>query len=717
MLDQIYNDAVTTQMALQHCGPNADSTLGIAINMDGDLNSVQQHVRVWNDGECLAGFDDENMLLNVSLSISHDSPLSEAHRQHKANTCDYIQVHLGDSCGVLVDKCGITAQELEKYNPDPNFCSTLADGQYICCSPGDLPDFSPKPYPNGTCHTYMVQSGDYCAKLASENSIKVQDIESFNDETWGWMGCNNLQASQTICLSKGKAPFPAPVPNAVCGPQVPGTKQPEDDDPLLWGSLNPCPLNACCNVWGQCGITPEFCTRTDSPTGNPGTAKPGTNGCIDSCGVKIINDAEPPDTYASIGYFLGTNIERQCLTMDAWFIHTSDFSHIQFGFGDISSDFSISVTEAKQQFEYFKTMKGVKKIISFGGWDFSTSPSTYQIFRDGVKEANRDTFARNVVDFVVANDLDGVDFDWEYPGAPDIEGIPAGSDDEGDNYAAFLSVVRSKMPAGKSVSIAAPASFWYLQAFPIKKIVEIVDYIVFMTYDLHGQWDYGKQYVHPGCPAGDCLRSHVNSTETEYALAMITKAGAPTKKLMVGVSSYGRSFEMTTPGCTGPMCTYTEGGAAEGRCTATSGYLANAEINEIIEKDSSATVWYDEDSDSDYMVYDGTQWVAYMTDDTKDKRKNAYKGLNMGGTTDWSIDLMSFVPGYNPGPGVFLPLPDDTSIDEFCEKPNPDNTNAADASSLRNVSAYIDYFLTEVRGGNTSMFPIFLRLIIIETSS
>lgn len=25
-------------------------------------------------------------------------------------------------------------------------------------------------------------------------------------------------------------------------------------------------------------------------------------------------------------------------------------------------------------------------------------------------------FAQNVVDFIVENDLDGVDFDWEYPG-------------------------------------------------------------------------------------------------------------------------------------------------------------------------------------------------------------------------------------------------------------------------------------------------------------
>jgi hypothetical protein len=47
-------------------------------------------------------------------------------------------------------------------------------------------------------------------------------------------------------LSKGTPPFPVEIPNAVCGPQKPGT------NPLMDGSdiadLNPCLLNACCNI-------------------------------------------------------------------------------------------------------------------------------------------------------------------------------------------------------------------------------------------------------------------------------------------------------------------------------------------------------------------------------------------------------------------------------------------------------------------------------------
>lgn len=94
--------------------------------------------------------------------------------------------------------------------------------------------------------------------------------------------------------------------------------------------------------------------------------------------------------------------------------------------------------------------------------------------------------AQSIASFIKDNDLDGVDIDWEYPGAPDIPGIPAGSKDDGDNYLAFLVILKNLLP-GKSVSIAAPSSYWYLRAYPLKKIAKVVDYIVYMTYDLHGQ--------------------------------------------------------------------------------------------------------------------------------------------------------------------------------------------------------------------------------------
>jgi chitinase len=70
----------------------------------------------------------------------------------------------------------------------------------------------------------------------------LDNIETYNNQTWGWLGCGDLEAEMNICLSRGTPSFPAPVANAVCGPQVTGTNATSDVDD--WASLNPCPLNA-----------------------------------------------------------------------------------------------------------------------------------------------------------------------------------------------------------------------------------------------------------------------------------------------------------------------------------------------------------------------------------------------------------------------------------------------------------------------------------------
>jgi GH18 family chitinase len=215
----------------------------------------------------------------------------------------------------------------------------------------------------------------------------------------------------------------------------------------------------------------------------------------------------------------------------------------------------------------------------------------------------------------------------------------------GVNYHRLLTSVKASIGSSKTVSFAAPASYWYLKAFPIKLMAQNLDYIIYMTYDLHGQWDYGNKWTSPGCETGDCLRSHINETETKDALSMITKAGAPSNKVVVGVSSYGRSFKMAKEDCDSEDCKFTGSArvsnANKGRCTDTAGYISNAEIDEIIKSGSRVKQWITEGSN--IMVYNDTEWVAWMSEDTKKKRSEFYDSYNFAGTTDWAVDLQSFV--------------------------------------------------------------------------
>lgn len=74
-------------------------------------------------------------------------------------------------------------------------------------------------------------------------------------------------------------------------------------------------------------------------------------------------------------------------------IPVSKYTHVHFAYANITSNFTISVDGAPTEFETFAGIKRTKRIVSFGGWAFSTDPLTYMIFREGVKLANRNKLA------------------------------------------------------------------------------------------------------------------------------------------------------------------------------------------------------------------------------------------------------------------------------------------------------------------------------------
>ncbi|KAF7562274.1 hypothetical protein G7046_g1854 [Stylonectria norvegica] len=666
---------------LQTCVSNNKraQTIGLfAVSSIEGVPQAQSAMKAWSNGECLETTD-QKPRINIDLgilsvnnvegrAIELRSRFSESvPRLIPRAECRAIQVKSGDSCASLSKRCKITSTSFNKYNSKANFCSKLVPNQWVCCTSGTLPDKTPKPLKDGTCFTFSIKSGDSCYSIAQSYGISESTISAANINTWGWSGCSRLQIGQRICLSKGKSPMPMTISGAECGPQKPGTSKPPN---LRTGwelaGLNPCPLKACCSGYGFCGTTGDFCTNTTGKGSAPGTYRAGTPGCIANCGTAVVGNSKKPVEFLRVGYFQGYNFDRPCLNMDVSKLTgvKSTYTHIHFAFSGLTNTLSLTMQpEVKTQFTKFVAMKGPwKKVISFGGWAESTDAATFQRYRNAIKPANQQKFASAVLAFVQKYKLDGVDFDWEYPGSTSSAGS-TGPDTDASNYLQFLSLMRKKLGTGRyTMSVALPAAYWYLKPFPVEKMAPLVDYLVYMTYDLHGQWDYGNQFASPSCPSGNCLRSHVNKTETYNALSMITKAGVPASKIVVGISSYGRSFRMKDPKCTGPTCKFTgsfaKSEAEPGVCTRDAGYLANAEIQKIVsdakagKKGVTAKSWYDKASDSDIMVW-GTQgkgslhWVAYMNDDTKKKRTEWARALNFAGTVDWAIDLQTW---YSPQP-------------------------------------------------------------------
>ncbi|KAJ4138708.1 hypothetical protein NW768_002567 [Fusarium equiseti] len=143
--------------------------------------------------------------------------------------------------------------------------------------------------------------GDIYDTIAKAHGVSIDDLGKWNEKMWGWHGCDNLQRFVRICVRAGSPPMPASVWNAECGPTRNNTAPPQNGEELE--DSNPCPLNVCCNRWGICGSTDDFCLMSKSSTGNPGTGQKGEAGCISNCERTLTNNNKGPQKFRKIGYF------------------------------------------------------------------------------------------------------------------------------------------------------------------------------------------------------------------------------------------------------------------------------------------------------------------------------------------------------------------------------------------------------------------------------
>lgn len=104
-------------------------------------------------------------------------------------------------------------------------------------------------------------------------------------------------------------------------------------------------------------------------------------------------------------------------------------------------------------------------------------------------EDAQDEFFESLASFMMKNNYDGVDIDWEYPVADDRGGIEA----DFKNFVNFLKRLRARLNqigTPKGVSITLPASYWYLKGFDIVGLEPYVDFYNVMTYDIREYSSY-----------------------------------------------------------------------------------------------------------------------------------------------------------------------------------------------------------------------------------
>ncbi|KFX92564.1 hypothetical protein V490_05317 [Pseudogymnoascus sp. VKM F-3557] len=487
------------------------------------------------------------------------------------------------------------------------------------------------------CRRESIEWDDYSVKARASRNAPVCPAQVPSELLARGVTDDDYSCNENKPCSNGAC---CPKATGYCnyGPEYCGTNGQSPND-VCWSNCDahaecgqnalvpgsPCPLNVCCSQYGFCGMTADFCTRGPTPD----------IGCQSNCDQPGSGSSGGNVQSRVIGYYESWAHDRACTGMNFNEIPVNGMTHLYFSFGYITpGDFNVAPMDDQDPdlFRQMTAMKsknpGLKCIVALGGWTFNDPGATQTVYSDMVStQANRAKFIVNLFAFMREYAFDGVDFDWEYPGAPDR----GGQKDDGINFTQFLKELREaiqKEPLEYVSSFTVPTSFWYLRWFDLAA-VDHVDFINVMSYDLHGTWDSTN-------PIGSHVYAHTNLTEIKQAFDLFWRNSVPPNKLNLGIGFYGRSFQLSDPSCYTPGCNFL-GGASPGPCTQNSGTLSYKEITDII-KQNNLTPYYDEENAVKYIVWNQDQWVSYDDEVTIKQKIDFANGLGLGGVLIWSID-------------------------------------------------------------------------------
>jgi chitinase len=237
---------------------------------------------------------------------------------------------------------------------------------------------------------------------------------------------------------------------------------------------------------------------------------------------------------------------------DIYGITAEKLTHINYAFALVSKDGEIVLSnpDAPARLGQLQALKAknpaLKIIVSVGGWGADN-------FSDAAfSDQSRDRFARSAVDLIKRYALDGIDLDWEYPGqaGPGIKYRP----EDKENFTYLLKTLRQQLDtlsderrragADRYTLTIASAAGNYFKHTEMDKLHAYLDWINIMTYDF-----YTSAAKTTGHHTG-LYQSLSAGGSSAYAAASVKQhlaAGIPSRKLVLGVAFYGRTFSGVKP--------------------------------------------------------------------------------------------------------------------------------------------------------------------------
>ncbi len=244
-----------------------------------------------------------------------------------------------------------------------------------------------------------------------------------------------------------------------------------------------------------------------------------------------------------VGYFSSTAAADKGLHVADSNLPADRLTHLIYAFADVTSAGLCASIKPKldqinlpQLLDLKAQFPGLMTLISIGGASHSANfPAA------AATDASRLQFAQSCVGFMKANSFDGIDIDWEFPGAADTA-----------NHTALLTALRAELDTQGTadgrpylLTIAAPAGRSHYLNLELDAIYAVLDWINLMTYDYVVATSKTTGLVAPlYAPPDDPSSSAAQPAENvDSSVGAYLAAGVPAAKVVLGVRFVGTGWQ------------------------------------------------------------------------------------------------------------------------------------------------------------------------------